>query len=215
MPPAGVEPVAVPSIKGTAIQSVAEDIQALIASGRITRQSIEARLEPEDLRILDDKVLPGLWYPLASYRRLTEILIEVDGGGTPDYVVRRGARAAERLFAAGLYLQLERGEELGVQKRERGEVWTEREGNLVASIAGAIFNVSRWRFRVDATDPAIQHIEVTEAEALPEISRLAAQGFIEYSTSRLSGAPVRVTSERIGRDRIVFTLRPTRSHAYR
>jgi hypothetical protein len=129
--------------------------------------------------------------------------------------VRRGARAAERLFAAGLYLQLERGEELGAQKRERGELWSEREGNLIASIAGAIFNVSRWRFRVDATDPAIHCIDVTEAESLPEVSRLAAQGFIEYTTSRLSGAPVRVTSERIGRDRIAFTLRPTRSQATR
>jgi hypothetical protein len=207
--------VAVPSIKGTAIQSVADDLQALIASGRITRQWIEARLEAEDLRILDEKLLPGVWYPLASYRRLTEILIEVDGGGRPDYVVRRGARAAERLFAAGLYLQLERGEELGAQKRERGELWSEREGNLIASIAGAIFNVSRWRFRVDATDPAIHCIDVTEAESLPEVSRLAAQGFIEYTTSRLSGAPVRVTSERIGRDRIAFTLRPTRSQATR
>ena len=213
MPPSGGRSVAVPSIKGTAIQSVAEDLKALIASGRIAREWIEARLDAEDLRILDDKVLPGMWYPLASYERLTQILIEVDGGGKPDYVVRRGARAAERLFAAGLYLQLERGEEIGAQKRERGEGWTEREGNLVASIAGAIFNVSRWRFRIDATDPALQHIEVTEADALPETSRLAAQGFIEYTTSRLSGAPVRVTSERTGRDRIVFTLRRSRAPA--
>jgi hypothetical protein len=207
--------VAVPSIKGTAFQSVAEDLQRLVAAGRITRSWLEARLEAEDLRALDDKVLPGVWYPLASYQRMTEILIEIDGGGRPDYVVRRGARAAERLFAAGLYLQLERGEEMGAEKRKRGEGWTEREGNLVASLAGAIFNVSHWRFRIDADDPTLQRIEAVEAEALPEVSRLAAQGFIEYTTSRLSGAPVRVTSERIGRDRIVFTLRTARTPASR
>ncbi|TFG98605.1 MAG: hypothetical protein E4H11_00185 [Myxococcales bacterium] len=203
----------VPSIKGTAIQGVVDDLQQLIAAGRITRDRLEARLDAEDLRILDDKLLPGMWYPLSSYRRLTEALIEIDGGGRRDYVVRRGARAAERLFAAGLYLQLERGEEIGAEKRKRGEGWTEREGNLVASLAGAIFNVSRWRFRVDADDPAIHHIEVAEAEELPEVSRLAAQGFIEYTATRLSAAPVRVTSERVGRDRIVFTLRtdPTRA----
>jgi hypothetical protein len=203
--------VAVPSIKGTAIQGVVEDLQRLVAAGRIRRDRLEARLDAEDLRILDDKLLPGMWYPLSSYRRLTEILIEIDGGGRPDYVVRRGARAAERLFAAGLYLQLERGEEIGAAKRERGEGWTEREGNLVASLAGAIFNVSRWRFRVDADDPTIHRIEASGAEELPEVSRLAAQGFIEYTATRLSGAPVRVTSERIGRDQIVFTLRPSRS----
>jgi hypothetical protein len=207
--------VAVPSIKGTAILGVVEDLHRLVATGRIRRDRLEARLDAEDLRILDDKLLPGMWYPLGSYQRLTEILIEVDGAGRPDYVVRRGARAAERLFAAGLYLQLERGEEIGAAKRERGEGWTEREGNLVASLAGAIFNVSRWRFRVDADDPTVHRIEAVEAEELPEVSRLAAQGFIEYTATRLSGAPVRVTSERTGRDRILFTLRPSRSPASR
>jgi hypothetical protein len=77
----------------------------------------------------------------------------------------------------------------------------------MASLAGAIFNVSRWRFVVDARDPAVHRIEVSEARALPEVSRWAAQGFIEYTASRLTGAPVRVTSERPAPDRIVFTLR--------
>jgi hypothetical protein len=199
--------MAAPSIKGTAFQSVVEDLQRLIGAGRIPREAVEARLEAEDLRILDDKVLPGLWYPLSSYRRLSELLLEVEGRGRPEYVVRRGARAAERLFAAGLYLQLERGEEIGARKRERGEGWTEREGNLVASLSGAIFNVSRWRFLVDPDEPGVHRIEVTEAQALPEVSRLAAQGFLEYTASRLAGVPVRVTSERAAADRIVFTLR--------
>jgi hypothetical protein len=211
MRPSGGPGVSVPSIKGTAFQSVADDVQGLLAAARISRPWLEARLQAEDLRILDDKVMPGLWYPLATYRRLTELLLEIEGGGRPEYVVRRGARAAERLFAAGLYLQLERGEEIGARKRERGEGWTEREGNLVASLAGAIFNVSRWRFTVDPADPRIHRIEVNEAEALPEVSRLAAQGFIEYTASRLSGAPVRVASERLGRGRIVFTLRLARA----
>ena len=130
-------------------------------------------------------------------------------------MVERGARAAERLFAAGLYLQLERGQELGAQKRERGEGWSAVEGNLVTSLAGAIFNVSRWRFLVDADDPAIHRIEAVDAEELPEVSRLAAQGFVEYTATRLAGAPLRVTSERIGRGRIVFTLRPERTRGPR
>ncbi len=197
--------VGVPSIKGTAFQSVVEDVQGLVAAGRIPRADFQARLHAEDLRIFEEKVLPGFWYPLATYRRLTELLLAVEGGGKPGYVVRRGARAAERLFSAGLYLQLERGDEIGAQKRARGEGWTEREGNLVSSLAGAIFNVSRWRFTVDSE--AVHRIEVSEAEELPEVSRLAAQGFIEYTASRLAGAPVRVASERLGRGRIVFTLR--------
>jgi hypothetical protein len=196
-----------PSIKGTAFQAVVEDLRRLLEAGRISRGALETRLEAEDLRILDAKISAALWYPLASYARLSEILVEIEGGGRPGYVVERGARAAERLFAAGLYLQLERGEVIGAKKRARGEGWTATEGNLVTSLAGAIFNVSRWRFEIDPSDDRLHRIEVCDAEALPEVSRLAAQGFIEYTASRLSGTPIRVESERVGRDRIVFRLR--------
>jgi hypothetical protein len=195
------------SIKGTAFASVVEDLRRLVEAGRLARATLEARLEAEDLRILEAKISPGLWYPLASYARLSELLVEVEGGGRPGYLVERGARAAERLFAAGLYLQLERGEEIGAEKRARGEGWGASEGNLVTSLAGAIFNVSRWRFEIDPDDDRLQRIEVSEAEALPEVSRLAAQGFVEYTASRLAGVPVRVESERVGGDRIVFRLR--------
>jgi len=197
-----------PSIKGTAFAAVVDDLRGLIEAGRLSRASLEARLEAEDLRILDARISPGLWYPLASYARLCAVLVEVEGRGRPEaYVAQRGARAAERLFAAGLYLQLERGEELGAQKRERGEGWTAVEGNLVTSLAGAIFNVSRWRFEVDPDDERVHRILVSEAAELPEVSRLAAQGFVEYTATRLSGVALRVESERVARDRIVFTLR--------
>jgi len=199
-----------PSIKGSAFAAVVEDLRRLVESGRVSRDALEARLEAEDLRILDAKVSPGLWYPLASYERLCAVLVETEGAGRPGYVVERGARAAERLFAAGLYLQLERGQAIGAKKRERREGWSAVEGNLVTSLAGAIFNVSRWRFAVDPDEPAVHRIEASEAAELPEVSRLAAQGFVEYTASRLSGAPIRVTSERVGRDLIVFTLRLAR-----
>jgi hypothetical protein len=199
--------VSVPSIKGTAFQSLVEDLQRLVEAGRIRRSELAARLHGEDLRILEEKVLPGSWYPLATYRRMTELLMEIEGGGRPEYVVRRGAKAAERLFAAGLYLQLERGEEIGASKRKQGEGWTEREGNLVASLAGAIFNVSRWRFTIDPGDATLQRIEAAEAGDLPDVACHAAQGFVEYTATRLSGAPLRVTWERLGRGSVVFTLR--------
>ena len=196
-----------PSIKGSAFAAVVEDLRRLVESGRVSRDALELRLEAEDLRILHAKVSPGLWYPLASYERLCAVLVEVEGGGRPGYVVERGARAAERLFATGVYLQLERGQAIGAKKRERREGWSAVEGNLVTSLAGAIFNVSRWRFTIDPDDDRLHRIEVSEAAALPEVSRLAAQGFIEYTASRLSGTPLRVESERIARDRIVFKLR--------
>jgi hypothetical protein len=201
--------MAVPSIKGTAFQSVALDLSRLIQSGRITREAVEARLEAPDLALLDDKILPGLWYALDSYRRMTELLWEVEGNNDPAYLMARGQRAAERLFDAGLYQQMQRGEAIGAEKRERGEAWSEFDGNLMTSLAGAIFNVSRWRFRRHPEDPNVNRIEVTSARELPEVSRWAAQGFIEYMASRMTGITVLVSSERPAPDRIVFTLRYT------
>jgi hypothetical protein len=200
--------MAVPSIKGSALQGVVEDLLRLREAGALDRDTLEAALEAEDLELLEQKVLPGLWYPLTSYQRFTELLMQAEGDGRSAYVVARGARAAERLFAAGLYQQLSRGDEIGAEKQAANERWSSQEANLMASLAGAIFNVSRWRFvTVEAAETS--RIEVTEAAALPEVSRWAAQGFIEYTASRLARASVEVTSERPSPDTIVFTLRQT------
>jgi hypothetical protein len=199
--------MAAPSIKGTAFQAVVLDLARLIRAGRIPHEVAEARLEAEDLRQLDDKILPGLWYPLAGYARMVELLFEVEGRRDPAYLMARGARAAERLFEAGLYQQMKRGELIGAEKRARGEAWSEFDGNLMTSLAGAIFNVSRWRYRRHPEDANTSRIEVTDAAELPEVSRWAAQGFIEYMASRMTGVNVHVSSERPTPDRIVFTLR--------
>jgi hypothetical protein len=205
----------VPSIKGTAFQALATDLAGLIQAGRIAREAVAARLDAEDLQVLQNAIVPSLWYPLACYRRMTELLWEIDGHGDPAYLLARGARTAERLFDAGLYQQMQRGEQIGTGKRARSEGWTESEGNLLTSLAGAIFNVSRWRYRNQPGDPSVNRIEVSEAAELPDVSRLAAQGFIEYAASRISGSKVRVSSERPTLDRIVFTLRsgPSRGAA--
>lgn len=196
-----------PAIKGSAIQALVEDVRRLVESGRLPRETLEARLGAEDLALLEQKILPALWYPIGAYERLARLLLEVEGGGRCEYLVRRGARAAERLFESGLYQQLRRGEERARQLRNNGEAWSEWDGNLMASLAGAIFSFTRWCFRVDPDDDGFFRIEATEAEQLPEEARHAAQGFIQYVASRLGGAPTRVTSERIGRDVVVFRLR--------
>jgi hypothetical protein len=202
--------MAVPSIKGSAFETVVRDVLRLLETGKLPREAADARLEAEDLRLLEEKILPATWYPLASHERLTELLLEFEGDRDPKYLMARGARSAERLFDAGLYQQMRRGEELGAAKRERGEGWSEFDGNLMTSLAGAIFNVSRWRYRRHPEDVLVSRIEVTSARDLPEVARWAAQGFVEYMASRMTGVPVQVTSERPVRDRIVYTLRLSR-----
>ncbi|MEN8183156.1 MAG: hypothetical protein ABFS46_11540 [Myxococcota bacterium] len=196
----------VPGIKGSAFEAVVTDLVAAIEAGRISREAVEARLEPEDLAVLDSKIVASSWYPIEIYQRLSEILVEVEGGGKPEYVLARGARAAERLFTAGLYQQLRFGEERGRAIQDGGELWSQRDGAIMATLAGAIFNFSKWRFEVVDAAKGTHRIEVTGAAPMPEVARLAAQGFIEYTSSRLSGTPLRVESHRPEPDRIVFSI---------
>ena len=200
-----------PAIKGSAFQSVVEDVQRLLQEGRISREELEVRLEPADLPLVDDKILPAFWYPIETYRRLSELLMELEGSGRPEYVVRRGSRAAERLFALGIYQQLRRGEQIAEEIRSYGSAWTQQDGAIMASLAGAIFNFGKWRFVADPENRGAHRIEISDAAALPEVARLAAQGFIGYVSTRLAKAHVRVTSERPAADRVVFQLKPTRA----
>ena len=66
--------------------------------------------------------------------------------------------------------------------------------------------MSRWRFEVVDAARRAYLIEVTEAAALPEVARLAAEGFIGFVSARLSDAPLCVTSERPEPDRILFRI---------
>ena len=195
-----------PSIKGTAIETLVSDVCRLVEEGHISDEQIEACLQPEDLRLLEEKIQIAVWYPIASYRRLSELLLELEGQGRPQYVVERGARAAARLFDSGIYYQLQRGAERAAELRRDGDGWTRSDGNLMASLSGAIFNFSRWRFEVASQDPVVYRIEASEATELPEVARLAAQGFIEHAASRVAGVPFTVKSARVSDDRIVFTL---------
>ena len=61
------------SIKGVAIQPVVQLAHELLESGRISREQLEARLEPPDLHLLDEKVEP---FPETT-RHATEGFIEI------------------------------------------------------------------------------------------------------------------------------------------
>lgn len=190
-----------PCIKGMTLFFVVEDVLRLREAGRIAESMLEAKLERTEIEWLDEKIQPALWYPIDGYRRLTELLLEVEGGGDPDYLVRRGTAAAERLFEAGLYAQLQHGETRGAEARAGGREFTEHDGRLMTTLSGSVLNFSRWRYRVEG-DEAV--IEVTEAAALPEVMRLAAMGMIGCIAGRVRSRKVHVRSERPTLDRVVF-----------
>jgi hypothetical protein len=193
--------VTVPSIKGSAMSSVVEDVARLHAEGVLSEEQLAASLAAEDFQLLEDKVQAALWYPIESYRRLTELLLASEGGGDPAYIVRRGERAGQRLFDAGLYVQLQHGEEKARDARGGGRAFHERDGRLMVSLSGAMFNFSVWEFHLEGDTSIIQ---ITEAADFPEVSRWAVQGFLQYTVSRLRAAPVTVESERPAPDRVVY-----------
>jgi hypothetical protein len=190
-----------PCIKGSALSSVVEDVRALCDSGRISLERLEAALEPGDVELLESKIQPALWYPIQAYARLTRLLLDVAGRGDPQYVVDRGARAAQRLWESGLYVQLQHGEEKAAKARRVGSVLSNRDARVVTTLSGAIFNFTRWTYHPGPPEATIQ---VSEAEAWPEVSVWAARGFLEYVVSRLRRIETRVEATRVAPDLVEF-----------
>ena len=194
-----------PSIKGTAFESVAAGLVALVESGRISRQQIEERLTEQDLVALDEKILASAWYPVDTYGRVLDLLGDVEGEGHAGYFVERGARAAERLMGLGIYHQAERAERL---KERAGEDWLEPGVNLMLTMGQVLFNFMRWSYQPSTGGRIEFGIELSEAADLPECARYTVQGFIEFTARKLVEDPeLQVTSLRPSQDQVVYRCR--------
>ena len=184
-----------PSIKATGFQSAADDVNRLVESGRLPRAEVEARLPADDLPYLDKTLAATTWVPIETYRRIVEILIDLEAKGSPEtYLHARGQRAGERLHKVGVYRQFEAST----------ETWGRRVGNVSTTLASVIYNFTKWTFE-GVDDAGSFRIVVDEAGAFPEVARFTTQGFIEYTSQVVSKGNARVTSERVTPDRIVYT----------
>lgn len=189
-------PPAEPSIKGIVVQLAVDAINGLLAEGRLSRDALEARLEAADLGILDQKVLPGLWYPLTSFDRLLDVATadaRTDGG--LDAVAELGKQASARLLASEHYGALVDAAQ-GAGKLA---------GPRLLRLAPLLCSFGRWSFKPDGKRVVI---EVSEATGFPEMLGYLAQGLIAYLSERVSGRPVQVSSRRPAPDRIAFTIAP-------
>jgi hypothetical protein len=183
-------------VKGTAISSVVEDVNRLLAEGRIARHNLEVQLEPEDFAILAEKVFPSNWYPLGTYGRLTRVLLDAEGEGSLEYLVERGRRSAERLRQAGLY---------AAQLKVDRDHWGERVGQMMVPLGPAIYRDTFWRIDLTDADGEVSFaIEVDVPAEFPDLCRHQTQGFIEHAATYAAEAPVEVTSERVTATRLRF-----------
>jgi hypothetical protein len=184
----------VPSIKGSAFQSVVEDVKRLIDSGRLDPEEVASQLSEKDRGFLDAVVTPVAWLPIASYGRLLELLAREEGGSDPiAYLRTRGARAAERLLS-GSYSGF---------AAEPG-TWGARVGQTMMGIGKLLYNFTEWTFR--EAPGGVYEIAVERAAEYPEPARHTAHGFLQWFAERAAGRPMRVESSRPSPDRILFRI---------
>jgi len=188
-----------PAIKGTAFVSAISDLEELLASGRLTREALEARLRAEDLEIIDGKILPSSWYPIETYGRVLDVLGDAHGGGV-QYHVQRGRRAAERLLRSGIYRQLDRAIEQRTTKDENSLI------GLMLTVGRTLYNFGDWEVVRDGGRGKTFRFEIRDAAALPEAGRFAVQGFVEWAVEHIIGTGRRVDSRRPRPDVVVVEI---------
>ena len=176
----------VPSIKGSIFAFAAEDLAKLVSVGKISAHELAHRLEPADRALLDQPIQFTGWYPVAVYARILELLWQFEGGGSIAYLKQRGVRSAERLIQAGIYAQMEYLNRVQVEKavdpRQRFLAFG-RDLRLLTTLSGSILNFSRWQARPDPEHVDRYLIEVSEAEAYPELLCWTTDGWINRMAS--------------------------------
>lgn len=197
-----------PSIKGSVFSVLVEDIQKLLSAMRLKRDELARWLKPKDLRYLESPIQPFEWYDIRVYGRMSELLRDVEGGGSNEYLRKRGARNAKRLLDAGLYQQLEYTHRTlfsqESEKSARFEAFGRDLGRLT-TISSSILNFGRTAHKPDPDRKMRWLIEVTQAKEYPEPLVWASDGFMN-EMARQHNTPDLWVVERPEPDRIVWHM---------
>jgi hypothetical protein len=200
-----------PSVKGSVVAETIENARKLLEAGSLSPGDLEARLSPEDLALFEEPTNVSKWYDLKFYRRLAELLHDVEGGPPDEYFRKKGFDRGQKLIEAGLYQQMEyvrRPKVAGeVDPKARFEAYG-RDLRLFVTLSGAILNFSRWSVVLDPDHDDRYRIEVRDAAALPDFLGWGSEGLINAMASR-HGLHQIWRYERIAPDFVIFRmLRP-------
>ena len=187
-----------PSVKATFFQFAADEVERLLAKGKISRASLAEYLQPSDFHYLNKRLALSSWVPIATHARVIEVLIAFEGGGEPqEYLRCIGAYAAPLVRKMGVYQQLEASS----AKWGPGGV-----GRIFATVGAVAYNFSRWSYE-EGPDSQPGRIVVDEARDFPECFRFTSEGFLGVMwKSALDRHDIAVRSERVTRDRITFQV---------
>jgi len=199
----------IPSIKGSVVLGQVELLSRLVVSGEISRGELESRLPPEDLALLDEPIRVSAWYDVRSYARVLELLRDIAGGESNDYLIDRGAATAERLLYSGIYQQFEYLKRTQMEKtfdaRERYLAFG-RDLRLIVTLSSSILNFARQRVTPDPDHSDRWLLETSEAAAYPEVLCWTSQGFFNRMAQE-HGCPELWRWERPREDLIHFRMR--------
>jgi len=184
----------VPSIKGAVFLQSIVGVRRLLEAGRVAREQAELWLEPHEIRYLDEKIVPGCWYPVETFDRFIGITVEVLGCDEAAFMSAEGRRSAQKILSFETY------QRFGEVARDRGV----KSGRSMLTMSRLMYNFTRWEMSNPTGDPGCFEIRVSEASAFPDSLRYANHGFIGHMAEILARGPVRVTSERPHPDLIVY-----------
>ena len=183
-----------PSIKGVAFKFVVDAFEELRAAGKLERAELEMKLAEEDLALLDGEIVPGLWYPMASFGRLLEFALVAQSRSREQWP-QVGFEAAERLLSAETYRGLV---DSGTQRGDRS-------GFALVHLVPLFLNFSKWSFDPEPSDGSVYRVGVAEAEPMPDSVVAIVQGVIEYLSQLVRGHRLVLSSQRVGSGRIILT----------
>jgi hypothetical protein len=170
-----------PCVKGTVFGGAVEQVKKLLADGTLSREEAGRWLRPEDLELLDTPVLISAWYDVRAFTRLNELLRDVEGGGSDEFMRELGRESARRLLEAGLYSQLEYLQATRLARatspRERYEAFG-RDLKRLSTISGSIYNFGRWEVEPDPDHAHRYAVVVTGAAALSDVLCWRIEGFV-------------------------------------
>ena len=185
-----------PCVKGSVFLMSLQGVKRLVKDERLSREEVEFELQADDLRLLDEKILPEGWYPVASFDRFASIVIEARSDGDPSYLAEQAESGTALALGSHAYQAF-----LDVARMGPGAA---RPGPLMLAMVRLMLNFSRWELDSESSDGRSFELRVSDASDVPETLRYAGQGFIQSLATICLGEPARVTSERLDQETILY-----------
>jgi hypothetical protein len=187
------------SVKGTLILGAVVAARRLRDRGRLAPEVLEARLSPEALDLLDQKIEVARWYPIGPFGELIELGWEIDGRREVAYLEREGAESADRLFASNRYQQLAFAQRASKAASRQQLI---KQARLITTILGTFYDFLEVRVTLEADELAMVY---GNARAFVDPLMHTTVGFKNQINARL-GSKLRWSAERTHPDEVRFSM---------